>query len=63
MSYHTLMLDYILWEQVEAADQDKKQEGTFYLPHHAVSKGKGGGDKVANRIRCILPREGITLPK
>ena len=40
--YYTHMLDYM---QVEVADQDEKHEGTFYLPHHAVTKGKGGDTK------------------
>jgi len=31
--------------QVEVVDPDEKQEGTFYLPHHAVSKGKQGDIK------------------
>jgi hypothetical protein len=47
------MLDYMQQEQVEVVYPDEKQEGTFYLPHHAVSKGKEG-DKMANRVSCIL---------
>ena len=43
--YYTHMLDYMQRGQVELRDQDEKQEGTFYLPHHAVSRGKGGGTK------------------
>jgi hypothetical protein len=43
--YYTHMLDYMQRGQVEVVDQDKKQEGTFYLPRHAVSKGKGGDTK------------------
>ena len=42
---YTHMLDYMQQERVEVVDQDKKQEGTFYLPHHAVSKGKGEDTK------------------
>ena len=38
--YYTHMLDYMQRGQVEVVDPDEKQEGTFYLPHHAVSKGK-----------------------
>jgi len=43
--YYTHMLDYIQQGQVEVFDQDEKQEGTFYLPHHAVFKGKRGDTK------------------
>jgi hypothetical protein len=39
------MLDYIQRGQVQVVDPDEKQEGTFYLPHHAVSKGKQGDIK------------------
>ena len=39
------MLDYMQRGQVEVVDPDEKQEGTFYLPHHAVSKGKQGDIK------------------
>jgi hypothetical protein len=35
------MLDYMQRGQVEFVDQVEKQEGTFYLPHHAVCKEKG----------------------
>jgi len=47
--YYTHMLDYMQRGQVEVVDPDEKQEGTFYLPHHAVCKGKQG-DKIANRV-------------
>ena len=47
--YYTLMLDYMQRGQVEVVDPEEKQEGTFYLPHHAVSKGKQE-DKMANRV-------------
>jgi hypothetical protein len=30
---------------VEVVDPSEGQEGTFYLPHHAVSKGKRGDTK------------------
>ena len=43
--YHTHMLDYIQRGQVEVVGPGKEQEGTFYLPHHAVSKGKRGDTK------------------
>jgi len=43
--YYTHMLDYMQRGQLEVVGQNKKQEGTFYLPHHAVSKGKGGDTK------------------
>ena len=43
--YYTHMLDYMQWGQVEVVDPDEKQEGTFYLPHHAVSKYKQGDIK------------------
>jgi len=43
--YYTHMLDYIQRGQVEFVDPDKEHEGTFYLPHHAVSKGKRGDTK------------------
>jgi hypothetical protein len=39
------MLDYIQCGQVEIVDPDKEREGTFCLPHHAVSKGKRGDTK------------------
>ena len=38
--YYTHMLDYIQRGQVEVVDSVEEQGGTFYLPHHAVSKGK-----------------------
>ena len=38
--YYTHMLYYVQQGQVEVVDKDEKQEGQFYLPHHAVSKGK-----------------------
>jgi hypothetical protein len=37
--YYTHTLDYVRG-QVEVVDPGKEEEGTFYLPHHAVSKGK-----------------------
>ena len=39
------MLNYMQRRQVYVVDPDEKQEGTFYLPHHAVSKGKQGETK------------------
>jgi hypothetical protein len=42
---YTHMLDYMQRGQVEVVDPGEKQEGTFYLPHHAVSKGKRGDTK------------------
>ena len=44
-SYHTNMLDYALRGQVEVVNPDEIREGTFYMPHHAVSKGKQGETK------------------
>jgi hypothetical protein len=41
--YYTHMQDYMQRGQVEVIDHDEKQERTFYLPHHALCKGKGGG--------------------
>jgi len=43
--YYTHMLDYIQRGQVEVVDPDEEHEGTFYLPNHAVSKGKRGDTK------------------
>jgi hypothetical protein len=43
--YYTHMLDYMQRGQVEVVNPDVKQEETFYLPHHAVSKGKHGDIK------------------
>jgi hypothetical protein len=42
--YYTHMLDYTHRGQVEV-DPDEKQEGTFYLPRYAVSKGEQGDIK------------------
>jgi hypothetical protein len=39
--YHTHMLDYIKQGQVEKVEPEQDREGTFYLPHQVVSKGKG----------------------
>jgi hypothetical protein len=36
--YYTHKLDYMQRRQVEVVDPDEKQEGTFYLPHHAYPK-------------------------
>jgi hypothetical protein len=38
--YYTYMLDYIRRRQVEVVESDEELGDTFYLPHHAVSKGK-----------------------
>jgi hypothetical protein len=43
--YHTHMLDYIKQGQVETVEPEQDREGTFYLPHQVVSKGKGGETK------------------
>jgi hypothetical protein len=51
--YYTHMLDYMQWGQVEFVYPDEKQEGTLYLPYHAVTKRKQG-DKMANRVRRKL---------
>ena len=39
------MLNYMQRRQVYVVDPDEKQEEMFYLPHHAVSKGKQGETK------------------
>jgi hypothetical protein len=43
--YHTHMLDCIQRVQVEVVDPDEENGDLFYLPHHAVSKGKRGDTK------------------
>jgi hypothetical protein len=43
--YYTHMLDYTQRGQVEVVEPGEEQGGTFYLPHHAVSKGKRGDTK------------------
>jgi len=42
--YYVHMLDYIQCGQVEPVGPSEEQD-TFYLPHHAVSKGKRGDTK------------------
>ena len=38
--YYAHMLDYIRRGQVEKVEPEEEQEGTFYLPHQVISKGK-----------------------
>jgi hypothetical protein len=52
--YYKRMLDYIQRGQMEFIDTGKEQEGTFYWPHHAVSKGKTEIHKMADLFRRIL---------
>jgi hypothetical protein len=47
-NYYTYMLDYIQCGQVEEVEPGEEQGGTFYLSHHAVSKGKRGDSKWRN---------------
>ena len=43
--YYTLMRDYVQRGQVEVVDTEERQGRTFYLPHHAVPKGRLGETK------------------
>ena len=49
--YYTHILDYMQRGKVEVVDPDEKQEGTFYLPHHAVSKGN---EEKQNVESCLM---------
>ena len=57
--YYTHMLDYMQRGQAEVVDPDEKQEGTFCLPHHAVSKSKQGDIKWRNVFDASSHERGV----
>jgi hypothetical protein len=38
--YYTLVQDYVQWGELEEVNPDQDQGKAFFLPNHAVSKGR-----------------------